>query len=218
MEVKYYLDGIDFAQYGVRVADSASTIGKLKMKQPFKVDWDGYHGEMVDLRKKYYQPRDIKLECYLTASDPADFISKFNAFSALFDGAYTNRLMLHVEGNEPLPFEVYAPDGIDMKKKWNQDLMVGTFTLNLREPEPVKRVVKYTRTGDGDKTASITFTSMKMLNIYWGDGTHTFDQDGTAKTVTHDFAANGTFYIVITGNIDDIAGFSTNGTVVWEKL
>ena len=44
MEVKYYIEGVDFSQYGVRVADSVSTIGKLKMKEPFKVDWHNYHG------------------------------------------------------------------------------------------------------------------------------------------------------------------------------
>lgn len=218
MEVKYYIEGVDFSQYGVRVADSVSTIGKLKMKEPFKVDWHNYHGEMVDLRKKYYQPRDIRLECYLAASDPAEFIQRFNAFSGLFDNAYTSRLTMHVEGNELIPFEVYAPDGIEVKKTWSPELMVGTFTLNLREPEPVKRVIKYTRTDDSDKTVSITITSNKMLNVYWGDGTHTFDQSGVAETITHEYATNGTYHIVITGNIEDITAFETTGVVTWEKI
>lgn len=217
MEVRYLLDGVDFKTYGIGVS-SSSTIGKLKMKEPFKVEWDNYHGDAVDLRKKYYKARDITLDCYIKADSVTDFLSKFNAFSAVFDKAYTNRLTLLLEGNEPIPFEVYLRDGIDLKKTWNAGLMVGTFTLVLNEPEPVKRVLKYTRTSDADKTVSITVTSTKMLNIYWGDGEHTFDVSGTAQTITHNFTANGTFYIVVTGCIDEITSLTTTGTVIWAKI
>jgi PKD repeat protein len=217
MEVKYYLDGVDFKTYGVSVSDS-STIGKLKMKEPAKIDWPNYHGDAVDLRKKFYKSRDITLDCYIKADNPTDFIAKFNAFSNAFDKAYTNRLTLLIEGNEPIPFEVYVKDGIDPKKKWNAGMMVGTFTLVLNEPEPVKKVLKYTRTGEADKTVSITVTSTKMLNIYWGDGEHTFDVSGTAQTITHNYTANGTFYVVITGCIDEIASLTTTGTVIWAKI
>lgn len=218
MEIIYKIDGTNFTDYGVRVEGSQSTIGKLKLKEPARMDWKNTHGEMVDLSKKYYQARDITLECFIQADGPTDFITKFDAFAAKFDKAFTNRLSMMVEGNEPREYEVYLPDGIDMKKRWNAGSMVGVFTLALREPEPVKRVLKYTRTSAADKTVSITFTSPRVLQVYWGDGTHSFDQSGTAQTITHDYAANGTFYIVITGDIDAITSLTTTGTVVWNKL
>ena len=62
--------------------------------------------------------------------------------------------------------------------------MIGTFTLTLKEPEPIKKVYKYQRTSTSDKTVSFTLTSSKMLNIYWGDGSHTFDCSGTSQTYT----------------------------------
>lgn len=218
MAVTYLLDGVDLRTYGVYVSDSDGLLSRPKMKQPNSMSWPNYHGEVVSLQKKYYEARAIKLNCFIKASDPTDFINKLNAFLALFDKAWTRRLTVSVEANEPLVYEVYAEDGIEVKKEWNKSTMVGTFILNLKEPEPVKRVLKYTRTADADKTVSITLTSSKLLNIYWGDGSHTFDVSGTSQTRTHNYTANGTYYIVITGNIDEITSLTTTGKIVWTKL
>jgi hypothetical protein len=117
----------------------------------------------------------------------------------------------------PLPFEVYLVDDIDPKKVWNNSKMVAEFELKLREPEPIKKVIKYTRTGDADKTVSITVNTPKLLNIYWGDGTHTYDVLGS-QTITHNYATNGTFYIVVSGCIDEIVSLTTTGAIVWNKL
>jgi hypothetical protein len=216
--VKYYLDGIDLRQYGVYISDSDGLLSKPKLKKPDSLSWPNYHGEVVYLGKLYYENRVIKLDCFIKANDPGDFIVKLNNFLALFDQAWTRRLSVLLDGSEPLVYEVYLEDGLDVKKKWNRDLMVGTFNLTLKEPEPVKRVLKYTRTGNADKMVSITLSSTKMLNIYWGDGSHAFDVSGTAQTLTHNYSTNGTFYIVVTGNIDEITSLTTTGKVVWAKI
>ena len=96
--------------------------------------------------------------------------------------------------------------------------MTGKFTIKLREPEPVKRVIKYTSTGEATKTVTLTITSPRLVNIYWGDGSHTFDVSGTSQVVTHNYTAKGDYYIVITGNIDEISSLTHNGTLVWSKL
>ena len=66
--------------------------------------------------------------------------------------------------------------------------------------------------------ASITVTTYSMLNIYWGDGTHTYNVSGNNKTVEHTYDDPGEYDIVITGVIEDIESFSTNAIVVWDKL
>jgi hypothetical protein len=218
MEVSYYLDGVDLKQYGVFIEGSDGLLSKPKKKKPFSNTWNDYHGEVIDLTKIYYESRDIALDCFIKAEDKAEFIMKCNTFLSLFDQPNTRRLAVTVDGSEPLVFEVYSEDLINVKKKWSETTMIGTIQLKLKEPEPIKKVIKYQRTGTGDKTVSITVTSTKLLNIYWGDGAHTFDVSGTSQTITHDYSENGIFYIVITGDIDAITSLTTTGTVVWNKL
>lgn len=217
--VTYYIDSNDIKQtYSVYVSASAGLFSKPKPKALSPTNWPDYHGEVVDLENKYYEAREITLDCFIKAANKADFIVKCNAFLAVFDAKGTRRLSVAVDGSEPLQFEVYLSAEVDIKKKWSEGQMIGTFQLKLREPEPVKKIIKYTRTNESNKTVSITVTSSKLLNIYWGDGTHTYDVNGTAQTITHNYAANGTFYIVITGNIDEITSLTTSGTIVWNKL
>jgi PKD repeat protein len=218
MNVVYKLDGIDLKTYGVCISSSDGLLSKPKLKAPVSLNWETYNGDVVDLSKRYYESREIQLGCLILADSNADLITKCNTFLALFDQAGTRRLSVTVDSSEPLCFEVYISDNVDIKKTWSSDNLIGTFNLKLIEPEPVKRVLKYTRTSVSDKTVSITLTSSKLLNIYWGDGSHTFDVSGTAQIITHDYSTNGTYYIVVTGNIDEITSLTTNGTVVWIKL
>lgn len=218
MEINYHIDSVNLKDYGVFVSGSDGLISKPKMKKPVSMDWVNYHGDSVYLNKKYYEARTIKLDCFIKASDSIDFINKSNNFIEIFDTSFTKRLSVLVGNSEPLLYEVYLEDGIEIKKTWKNSEMVGTFTLTLKEPEPIKKVYKYQRTSTSDKTVSFTLTSSKMLNIYWGDGSHTFDCAGTAQTYTHDYSINGYFYIVITGNIDEISSITSTGTLVWNKL
>lgn len=216
--VTYYLDGVDLKSYDVYVSASDGLLSRPKLKAPLSSSWKEYHGDVVDLSKRYYDSREIHLNCFIKAATKADFIVKCNTFLALFDQPNTRRLSVSADGSEPLPYEVYLSDTVDIKKKWQDGEMVGTFNLKLKEPEPIKRVLKYTRTSEATKTVTITLTSAKLLNLYWGDGARTFDVSGTAVVVTHDYTADGTFYIVVTGNIDDITSLTSNGTLVWSKL
>lgn len=219
MQVNYYIDGMNLRTlYDVFVSKSIGLLSKPKPKQPKSMQWQDYHGEVVDLGVKYYESREIQLECFTKAGSNAEMIKNFNHFMGIFDKSGTHRLSVSVDSSEPLVYEVFLGSSIDLKKTWSGGQAVGEFTLVLREPEPVKKVLKHTRTGDGNKTVSITVTSSKLLNIYWGDGTHTFDVSGADHTVTHDYTKNGTFYIVITGNIGEITSLTTTGRIVWNKL
>ncbi len=208
-DVLYYINGNLFSSYGVYVSASSGIVSKLEMKDPLSADWSNYHGTVIDLHKPVYKSRNITLDCFIEANGYDDFVTKFNSFMANFVGKYTQRLKISV-GSKLLVYEVYCPKTVDIDKKWNENYMVGTFRLNLIEPEPVKKVLQ------GSGTVNITLTSSKMLNIYWGDGTHTFDVSGNGVSVSH--ALSGSSEIIITGVIEDITSFSSNCTVLWDKL
>ena len=113
----------------------------------------------------------------------------------------------------------YAPAGIAVDKKWRDDIMIGTFSLKLREPEPVKRVLKHIVVNEASKTCSITLSSDRYFNIYWGDGSVDYDCGGGENiTISHTYATNGDYYPIITGVIDGITQFTTNAIIVWNEL
>lgn len=218
MQVNYYLNGVDLRTYGVSISESEGLISRPKAKAPLRQSWQNYHGEVIDLSTKYYEPRKITFHCFMKGSSNTDFITKMNTFLAVLDTPGSKRLMVNVDSSAPLLYEVYLEDQINPKKKWSAGSVVATFTLTFIEHSPVKKALKHIRTSEATKTATITLTSDKLVDIYWGDGTVTYDVYGTNQTVTHDYAANGTFYILVTGCIDEITSLTSNATVVWNKL
>lgn len=216
-DVEYYIDGRNFKDFGVNVSASSGLIGMLKRKEALTVDWDNYHGKVVDKKRPRYEERTITLECFIEASGKSSFIEWVNLFMGQFDKDGDARLKIEYDGkSKPLVYEVYCPDAVDVSKKWNNDLMVGTFKLKLIECEPVKKVLRHIG-GTANTKAQIKVTSSKLLNIYWGDGTHTFDVSGKT-TVEHTYVDPDIYDIVITGVIEDIEEFSTNAIVVWDRL
>jgi hypothetical protein len=230
-QLTYLLDGVDFKDFGVFVSSSKGILDALKMKEPLRLEWDGYHGEAIDLTRPRMQARDITINCFIeNAGGKITFVKAVKEFleqfftphkqqegNATLVAAGLHRLTIDIHPTKALIYEVYMPDGAEIEKEWNDKKMVGTFTLKLREPEPVKRVLKHFRVNESSKTVTITLTSQKLVNIYWGDGTTTQDVYGTT-TITHDYTENGEYYVVITGVIEDITSFSTNAIIVWNKL
>lgn len=217
-DIAYLVDGIDFKTFGVFVSGSDGILNRPKLKTPASVSWDNYHGEAVDLMHKFYESREITLSCFIKAESKIDFIQQLANFERQFDKKGTQRLVIDVHPVKPLIYEVYCKDAIEITKEWNDNLMVGTFKLKLIEPEPVKRILKHIRVSDATKRCSITLTSTKYVNIYWGDGTVDYDISGTNRVINHDYEVNGDYFPVVTGCIDEISAFDTNAIVVWEKI
>lgn len=218
MEIIHTIDGVNINTYGVYVSESKGLFSRPKLKAPESYSWPEYHGKVVDLAHRYYEARKITLNCFLKATSNEDFINKVSTFLAAMDQAGTRRLMVQVDEAKPLVYEVFIPEDIDIKKKWSPSSMVGVFDIVFEEPYPVKRVLKHIRASVATKTVSVTISTPKLVSIYWGDGAVTHDISGTNQTVTHDYASDGTYYPVITGNIDEISALTTNATVVWTKL
>lgn len=220
MNVVYKIDGVDISTYGVYVSASDGLLSRPNFKKPTAHSWPEYHGEVVDLNIRVYEPRTIQLDCFIVADSKEQFLTKCNTFLSIFEKSGTLRLFVSVDPDKPLLYEVYLDAGMDVKKIWSNHQMTGRFSIKLREPEPVKRVIRYTRNDEASKQVTLSIASSKLLNIYWGDGNHAFDVSGGAssKQITHNYTADGTYYIVITGNIDEISEFTHNGVLVWNKL
>lgn len=214
----YTLDGVDFREYGVFVSDSDGILNRPKLKQLASVSWDNYHGEDVDLNHKYYEAREITLSCFIKVQTKNDFIVQMSRFEQQFDKRGLHRLVIDVHPIKPLIYEVYCKDEISVSKKWNDELMVGTFKLKLIEPQPVKRVLKHIRISEATKTCSINISTHKLVNIFWGDGSVDEDISGSNIAVSHKYKENGEYFPVITGCIDEIEAFQTNAIIVWNKL
>jgi hypothetical protein len=85
----------------------------------------------------------------------------------------------------------------------------------------VKRILKHFVVDNDTKTISVTLEMTGYLNIYWGDGSVNYDVTTNAnqtQTITHSYAENGEYFIVIVGEVEDIKQFSTNAIVVWNRL
>lgn len=234
-QLTYLLDGVDLKEYGVFVSASKGLLDGLKMKEPHKVEFDGYHGTAVDLSRPRFEEREITLECFITTTGgKLEFVRKVKAFLDQFsarhnvaEGATLNadlcpaglhRLMVDIHPVKALVYEVYLPDATSIEKTWNDARMTGTFTLKLVEPEPVKKVLKHIRTNSSNASTQLSLTTTKLVNIYWGDGTTTQDVYGNNTTVGHSYAENGEYLIIITGVIEDIEAFATDDIVIWDKV
>ncbi|KAA6303122.1 MAG: hypothetical protein EZS26_000725 [Candidatus Ordinivivax streblomastigis] len=217
-QLSYFIEGINFKDLGITVSESNGVLDRPKLKSPFKVDWPDYHGEVIDLTRKRVEAREIELKCWMKAAGKMDFVTKLNSFLAIFQADGTQRLTVDIHPTKPLIFEVYNESGISISKRWNDEVMIGTFTLKLKEPDPVKRVVRHQRISEDTKTLTITMTTAKAVTIHWGDGTKDYDVYGENITRSHNYTTDGIFYAVIGGVIEDITNFSTNGILVWNKL
>lgn len=220
-DVEYYINEKNFKDFGVFVSSSSGLMGRLGRKSSLESDWDDYHGQVIDLAHPRYKERTIELKCFIEGLTRTQFVQAVDRFMSEFDKPYTQRFKCEYDGHTmPLVYEVYVKDEADVTKTWaryNDDLMVGTFTLKMVEPEPVKRVLRWIAAESGTQ-ASITLTSNRMLDIFWGDGKRTNNVHGDKVTLTHTYEGSGEYEIIIAGNIEDIEKFDTNAIVLWDKL
>lgn len=218
MTVLYSIDGVDLREYGVHVSESEGIVSRPKIKQVAITSWDNYHGQDVDLSARYYEAREITLSCFIEANSIDDFIAKLLRFQKSLDVPRLSRLAIDAVPEKPLIYEVYCNEEISISKKWNEDVMLGTFKLKLVEPQPVKRVLRHVRESESTKTCTINMSTSKLVNIFWGDGTADEDISGNDVPISHNYKENGEYFPVITGCIDEIEEFQTNAIIVWNKL
>lgn len=220
-DVEYYVNGMNFKDFGVHVSKSNGLMGQLERKEGYNEDWGSRHGVMRNHNYVRYKERTITLECFLEASSRAAFVEWQNRFFEQFRQKGTQRLVVEYGGStKPLVYEVTMQAGADPEKEWgryNEGLMVGTFTLTLIEDDPVKIVLRHI-TAQSKSKATVQLTTYSPLAIFWGDGNVTTRVRGEHLTVEHTYQDPGEYDIVIAGLVEEIKDFETSDIVVWQRL
>lgn len=212
--LEYKIDGVSFTSFGVYVMSSSGMQNLPSIKESLTVDWPDGHGQIIDLSAPRYNYREIELECFIKASGKLDFFNKVRAFINAFQLPELRLLELSI-ASKPLLYYVYLANGVSIEKKWHDNEMFGTFTLNLIEPSPIKRLLICT-----GASCSFSFTSNNPIDIFWGDGSSEYNVMGTAVTKSKTYSGSATRYILLAGVIEEISAFtilSTNTDVVWSK-
>jgi hypothetical protein len=207
------INGYAFSTFGIIVSNYGGILGELQRKEVITRNWNDYHGEQVNLTSNpVYQPRDIVLDCAIQGATTIDFHTQLDNFKAEFRKVGTQRFSIDYMSGKQLAYEVYLRESFEVNKRFSETNMIGTFSVRLREPEPVKRIITFS--GTGNKTIEIA--TDYPLNIYWGDGTSSKSVRGD---ITHNYSISGTHVVIITGMIDEITSMTyTGGTLIWSKL
>lgn len=218
--ITYYLDGVSFTTYSVYVSATRGIVDLPKMKEPVRFSAQDLPGEYVDLSAPQFDVKEFSLDCWIQATSILDFMTKVNTFfKALIlpnSSTGTHRLQISIDSSSPLVYQVYCPDGAPVNARFSQHAQVGTFTLKLREPEPVKKIYKFSVPG---YTVSFSIVCTKPVNFYWGDLTATKDiLAATSTAVPHAYGSPGWKYIILTGDMESITYLTTTATLVWDKL
>jgi len=243
-DVEYYINGKNFKDFGVEVSNSSGLLDWLKRKEPTEVDWPDYHGKVMDLNNPRYEAREIELECFIVATNNMNFVMWLRKFMEEFQfkGGVQRLTCVYGPASRPLVYDVYLDDKVGIDKTWNEEPMVGTFTLHLVEPSPVKKVLRHS-SSDTNSYAVFQLTSSKKISVTWGDHDATetdakacevstdglnwttpdrtnpsSNLSGTGLWVRHRYTMPGDYDIVIHGVVEKITNFQTNEIIMYDRL
>ncbi len=221
--IRYKIRGIDTQDFGLIVSEGVGLLDPLTPKRNRRAQLDGYiHGEVINRAKILFESRKITLKCALVGDGATQFSERAAALNELFYGrniGTTFRLEVVTPANHPLEFEVYCSKiGTFSNVKWRNGVMAANVTIELIEPEPVKRVYKI-----NDKATKVQVKNPlgKQLNIYKSKrdvaGNPRVLLDGRNKIIDipYGFDAKGD-YMIITGDLNGEDQLSvTNATLIW---
>lgn len=139
--ITYKFNGINCKDLGIVVSQSFGLTDMPKPKEFLTANWPDEHGIEVDLTNRVFEPRIIKLNCYMKCNNEEDFISKSQQLNKLFLSSHSKglvSLVIEFPYSNPLVYAVYLSGEINHTKKWRNGTFFSTFTLEFTEPEPMK--------------------------------------------------------------------------------
>ncbi|KUJ56454.1 hypothetical protein [Chryseobacterium aquaticum] len=166
IEVKYFINYKNFRDYGVYVSDSIGIADELEKKPIQTYDWAEFHGISPDLRNIKFKERKIELKCFIDGENWEDMLINFKAFKEQLSRTGTQRIHIVPFEFKPLAYEVFMQDDIVLDKTFREGRMVGIFSINLIEPNPIKKILKTSL----DKF-QLSYDSATETEIFFGDGT-----------------------------------------------
>lgn len=208
-DIHYSLDGVDLGSYGIIVESSKGLFSKAAQKEVPQASWSDQDGNDAITSKALFKERTIELKCFAAKSSSSEFMTTIESLMQVLGQPETHRLRVS-GGSKPLVYQVYNPTEVGVTHEWLAGKLCGSFTLKLVEPEPVKMVIQ------ASESITITINSVNLLNIYWGDGSYTYDVSGFV-TKTHSYSKKGNYEVIITGGIEN-AIITHNGTTIWNRL
>jgi len=165
-EVGYFINNKNFRDFKVYVSDSMGIADALERKAVQSYDWAEYHGASPNLRNVKFKERKIQLKCFVDGEDWEVMLSNFHAFKDQFARSGTQRLHIVPFEFKTLAYEVYMQEDIALEKTFRKGRMVGIFTINLIEPNPIKTILKTSL----DKF-KLSYESTTETELFFGDGT-----------------------------------------------
>jgi hypothetical protein len=137
MRIDYNFSGSNFSSFGVHVSESEGLLGRPNRRKPETYVYPGESGHIADLSSVEYEPRTIKLSCFIEAGTVASLITAYESFTALLYGQTTvKNLILKIDGQNKLTFGAYVSEITELKKKFRDGVNAGTFTVTFIEPQP----------------------------------------------------------------------------------
>ncbi|WP_333661606.1 hypothetical protein [Chishuiella changwenlii] len=209
--VVYLLDNIPFKNYNVLVSDSSGIFDKTKFKEGIKKDWSDEHGFDVDLQNRFKDSRTISISCFVYAKSLKEAIEKYNTFLNEIDKKGSKRISVIVDSLR-MECQVFRDNSAETNLIYNDSDAVATFTLNLIENFPVKRILQ-----SKSKTTTITISSNKVMVINWGDGVEQYTSS-SIQNYSHTYLNDNIYYPIIMGDLDTITQFQTNADILWSKF
>ncbi len=168
-EVKHFINGKNFKDYGVHISQSDGLFDILKIKNLEKYDWKEYHGHSVNLDVKKTEARIISLKGFIVGDDWKTMRDNFYELFSELDKKGTQRYMIEPFGMTPLFYEVYRENEINLVKRFRDNgQMVGVFDMQLIEPNPKKRILKI-----NTDEVNLKIIGETVAEIFWGNGTKT---------------------------------------------
>lgn len=136
-KVVYSINGVLFESLKAYVSQSHGLISRPKRKRPLSYSWPDENGTEYDLENPLpYEERKISLEMFILGDNWSEIKANFESLVGEFDGAGTQTLTVTPFGLDTMTYEVIVLDEIELEKRFWDGEMVGTFTLNLIEPNP----------------------------------------------------------------------------------
>lgn len=139
--IAYKFNGQNIKDLDIIISQSYGLTDLPKTKEPLIANWPDQHGIDVDLSNRAYEPRMIKLNCFMKCENEEDFITKSLKLNQLLTNNNSSGLLSLVVGfpfTKPLVYAVYLSGEISHTKKWRNGVFFSTFTLEFIEPDPMK--------------------------------------------------------------------------------
>ena len=204
--LKFYLNDIPLSEYGISVLKAIGLLGSLKPKQRKNESWDNSHGRMYDRSKLYFDEKKFSLQCCIIQPDRYQYFAKLNNFVAALATGGAKQLKIEISADVVLILNVLLEEEFDATPAWNGSKVFANFTVKLVDAEPIKVVCKAMHA-----TTTLSFSSTKLMNVYFADGTTYYDKSGDVS-ISQATAVGS--YFTVCGDIDGIGALSTNAMIV----